>query len=84
MGNVCMAHPDGRVYTRGFSGGQHTYMRVFGPFLFCAKITRDIVESMDLGYLGIGRKRHDPRRVKNLIRYMALSTYTFYFFSAHR
>ena len=39
-----------------------------------------ILESMDLGYLGIGRKRHDPRRVKNLMRYTALSTYTFFFF----
>lgn len=38
MGNVRMAYPGSRVYIRGFPGRQHTYMRVFGPFLFLCRI----------------------------------------------
>ena len=35
---------------------------------------------MDLGYLAMPVETSDRRRVKNLIRYTTLSTYTFYFF----
>ena len=43
MGNVRMALIDGRIYVSGFLRWQHTYIRVFGPFLFfCVRINYSV------------------------------------------